>query len=99
MAYISGIGTIASMYINRNPRFIKPVDRAYWAELLTTRARYRGGAFLAVFIVAGLATLVYPFLGYWALILIWPLNVLLQPSREERVRLDQMRSSAEEPAT
>ena len=98
MAYISGIGTIAGMYINRHPRFIKPVDRAYCAELRTTRARYRGGAFFAVFILAGLATLVYPFLGYWALILIWPLNVLLQPSREERARLDRMRTPAEDPA-
>ncbi len=93
MAYISGIGTIVSLYINRRPEFIKPVDRAYWAELLKTRARFRGAAFFLVFVVAGLATLVYPFLGYWALFLIWPLNVLMQPSREQRRQLDAIRSA------
>ncbi len=88
MAYISGIGTLASMYINRHPQLIKPSDRAYWAGLLKTRARLRGLSFFLVFIIAGAATLVYPFLGYWALILIWPLNMLLQPTKAQRARLE-----------
>jgi uncharacterized membrane protein len=98
MAYISGIGTLASIYINRHPGFIKPTDRAYLTQLRDTRARYRGVAFFAVFIVAGLATLVYPFLGYWALLLIWPLNLFLQPSKQERVRLDALRGVDDDPS-
>lgn len=93
MAYISGIGTLVSMYITRRPEFIKPDDRAYWAELSKTRARFRGATFFIVFIVAGLATVVDPFLGYWALILIWPLNIIMQPSKAQRSRLDALRAS------
>lgn len=96
MAYISGIGTIVSYYINRNPIFIKPEDRAYWAGLLKTRARFRGASFFIVFVVAGLATLVYPIAGYWALILIWPLNVLLQPGKDQRAELDRLRQGQTE---
>lgn len=95
MAYISAIGTIVSVYIGRNPEFIKPGDREYWAQLGTTRARWRGGAFFVVFILAGLVTIIYPILGYWVLVLIWPLNVLLQPSKAQRAQLDGLRASAE----
>ena len=95
MAYISGIGTLASLYINRHPQLLKPNDRTYWASLRKTRARFRGASFFLVFIIAGLATLVYPFLGYWALILIWPLNLLLQPDRAQRATLDAMRTADE----
>jgi uncharacterized membrane protein len=94
MAYISAIGTIVSIYINRNPQFIKPIDRAYWAQLGTTRARWRGVAFFAIFILAGLVTVIYPLLGYWVLILIWPLNVLLQPTKAQRAELNALRASA-----
>lgn len=96
MAYISGLGTIAGAYIYRHPEFIKPGDRAYLVDLHTTRARFRGPAFFAVFVLAGLATLVYPFLGYWSLLLIWPLNYLLQPSKQERVHLERVHGSAED---
>lgn len=92
MAYISGIGTIVSLYINRRPEFIKPNDRAYWAALSKTRARLRGAAFFVVFIVAGLTTVIYPFLGYWALLLIWPLNIILQPTKAQRAELDSLRA-------
>lgn len=95
MAYISGIGSLASIYINRHPYLIKPSDRAYWAGLTKTRARLRGAAFFIVFVIAGLVTLVYPFLGYWALMLIWPLNLLLQPSKAQRRQLDDMRSAGQ----
>ena len=95
MAYISGIGTLASLYINRHPQLMKPGDRAYWAGLRKTRARLRGASFFLVFIVAGLATLVYPFLGYWALVLIWPLNLLRQPTKAQRAALEEIRSSEE----
>lgn len=94
MAYISGIGSLMAIYINRHPDFIKPEDRDYWATLLTTRARFRGIAFFSVFVVAGLTTLVYPVAGYWALLLTWPLNVYLQPSKSQRFELDRMRQTA-----
>ena len=96
MAYISGIGTIVSYYITRNPIFIKPAEREYWASTLKTRARLRGVAFFAVFVFAGLATLVYPIAGYWALILIWPLNVFLQPRKSERAELERLRHGGAE---
>lgn len=92
MAYISGIGTLASIYISRHPVLIKPTDRAYWEGLRRTRARLRGASFFLVFVIAGAATLVYPFAGYWALLLIWPLNILLQPTKAQRARLDAMRT-------
>jgi len=94
MAYISGIGSLMALYINRHPEFMKPEDRDYWATLRTTRARFRGIAFFSVFIVAGLTTLVYPVAGYWALLLTWPLNVYLQPSKSQRLDLDRMRQTA-----
>lgn len=96
MAYISGIGTIVSLYINRNPELIKPQDREYWASTLKTRARLRGVAFTAVFILAGVATLVYPIAGYWTLILIWPLNIFLQPRKSERAELELLRQGRTE---
>ena len=95
MAYISGIGTLASIYINRHPNLIKPKDRYYWAGLVKTRARLRGAAFFIVFVIAGLATLVYPFLGYWSLLLIWPLNLILQPSKAQRGELEALRSQGQ----
>ena len=95
MAYISGIGTLASIYINRHPYLIKPSDRSYWAGLVKTRARLRGAAFFIVFVIAGLATLVYPFLGYWSLLLIWPLNLILQPSKAQRGELEALRSQGQ----
>lgn len=88
MAYISGMGTIVSVYISRHPDFIKADERAYWASLAKTRARLRGVAFFIVFIVAGLSTLVYPFLGFYALLLIWPLNYLLQPSKKQLSQIE-----------
>lgn len=97
MAYISGVGTLVSLYITRHPEFIKPEDRAYWAALLKSRARFRGASFFLVFIVAALATIIDPIVGYWALILIWPLNILLQPSKAQRAELDRLRQTPDEP--
>jgi uncharacterized membrane protein len=87
MAYISGIGSLTSWYIGRHPRFIKPEDRAYWAGVAKTRARLRGVAFFAVFVIAGASTLVLSYLGFYALLLIWPLNWILQPNRAQRATL------------
>jgi len=92
MAYISGIGSLTSWYIGRHPQFIKPDERAYWASLGKTRARLRGIAFFVIFVVAGASTLVLSYLGFYALLLIWPLNLLLQPSKAQRSIL-----GAEEP--
>jgi uncharacterized membrane protein len=87
LAYISGIGSIAMVYISRHPRLLKPEYRQYWGEMRTSRARFRGVSFFIVFIVAGLATLVYSYWGFLALFLIYPLDVILRPSRAERERL------------
>jgi len=87
MAYISGIGSLTSWYIGRHPQFLKPEDRAYWAGLAKTRARLRGVAFFSVFVIAGASTLVLSYLGFYALLLIWPLNWALQPSRAQRAAL------------
>jgi uncharacterized membrane protein len=95
MAYISGLGSLVALYVRRHPSYMKPGDRAYWDRLLKTRVRYRGISFFVVFVVAGLATLVYPFYGYWALILIWPLNVLLKPTKSQRVELEGLRTASE----
>lgn len=90
MAYISGIGSLTSWYIGRHPQFLKPDDRAYWAGLAKTRARLRGVAFFAVFVIAGASTLVLSYLGFYALLLIWPLNWILQPSRAQRAALTEV---------
>lgn len=87
MAYISGLGSFTSWYISRHPHFIKPDERDYWASLGKTRARLRGIAFFAIFIIAGASTLVLSYLGFYALLLIWPLNFILQPSKAQRARL------------
>jgi uncharacterized membrane protein len=87
MAYISGVGSLTSWYIGRHAPFIKPQERAYWAGVAKTRARLRGVAFFAIFIVAGASTLVLSYLGFYALLLIWPLNHFLQPTKAERVAL------------
>ena len=88
IAYISGIGTIAGAYIRRHPRLIKPSDRDYWALLSTTRARFRGWVFFLGFILAGFASLAYPFLGFYALLVLLPLDFLLQPNRAQRRALE-----------
>jgi uncharacterized membrane protein len=87
MAYISGVGSLTSWYIGRHPQLLKPEDRAYWAGLAKTRARLRGVAFFAVFVIAGASTLVLSYLGFYALLLIWPINWILQPSRAQRTAL------------
>lgn len=87
MAYISGMGTLMSLYIGRHPAFIKPAERGYWASVAKTRARLRGLAFFFVFVLAGLSTLIFSFLGFYALLLIAPLNLLLQPSKRQRQQL------------
>lgn len=94
MAYISGLGSLTSWYIGRHPEFIKPDERAYWAGVAKTRARLRGIAFFVVFLIAGLSTLVLSYLGFYALLLIWPLNWLLQPTRQERAALRAEEASA-----
>jgi uncharacterized membrane protein len=87
LAYISGVGTLAMAYISRHPHLLSPSSRAYWEALKGTRARFRGLAFFVVFIVAGLATLVFSYWGFYALVLVIPLNLALQPTRRERDRL------------
>jgi uncharacterized membrane protein len=87
MAYISGVGSLTSWYIGRHPQLLKPEDRVYWAGLAKTRARLRGVAFFAVFVIAGASTLVLSYLGFYALLLIWPINWILQPSRAQRAAL------------
>ena len=89
MAFISGVGTITSFYISRHPQLIKPSDRAYWSSLLKTRARLRGAAFFLAFVIAGLASLVYPFLGFYALLVIIPLDFLLKPTKAQRHHLEE----------
>jgi uncharacterized membrane protein len=88
MAYITGVGMLMSVYISRHPQLIKPADRAYWAGVVKTRARLRGLSFFVVFVLAGASTLVYPFLGFSALLLVWPLNFILQSTRAQRAALE-----------
>ena len=89
MAYISGIGTIAGAYIRRHPTLIKPSDRDYWALLSTTRARFRGAVFFVGFILAGIGSLVFEFLGFYALLVLLPLDFILQPTRTQRRALEE----------
>jgi len=95
MAYISGIGTLTSSYISRHPPLLKPADRAYWALLVTTRARLRGAVFFAAFVLAGLLSLVYPFLGFYALLVIIPLDFILRPTKPQSEALAQASRLAE----
>ena len=87
MAYISGVGTLVSWYISRHPHLIQPDERAYWAGVAKTRARLRGLAFFIVFLLAGASTLVVSYLGFYVLLLVWPLNWYLQPTRAQRAAL------------
>lgn len=89
MAFISGLGTVAAAYISRHPRLIKPSDRDYWTLVGTTRARFRGVVFFLAFVIAGTASLAYPFLGFYALVVIIPLDFLLQPTRAQRTALEE----------
>lgn len=87
LAYISAMGSLTSLYIGRHPGLLRPEARPYWALLGTTRARYRGIVFFLIFIAAGLATLVYSYWGFLALLAIFPLDLLLKPSRADEERL------------
>ena len=98
LAYISGVGSLAMAYISRHPHLLAPNSRAYWDGLRDTRARFRGLAFFIVFIVAGLATLVFSYWGFFALFLVIPLNLALQPTQAERERLAALEASATEPS-
>ena len=87
LAYISGVGTLAMAYISRHPHLLSPSSRASVEALRGTRVRFRGLAFFVIFILAGLATLVFSYWGFYALVLLIPLNFALQPTRRERDRL------------
>jgi uncharacterized membrane protein len=89
MAFISGIGTITALYIGKHPVLIRPAQRAYWSALSKTRARLRGLVFFIAFVVGGAASLVYPFLGFYALLVITPLNFIMQPTKAQRRQLEQ----------
>lgn len=95
MAFISGVGTITATYISRRPELIKPSERAYWKSLLKTRARWRGATFFLAFTLAGIASWVYPFLGFYALLVIVPLNFLMQPTKGQRAALAAAAEQAE----
>jgi len=95
MAYISGVGTLASMYISHHPPLLKPADRRYWALLVTTRARLRGAVFFAAFVLAGALSLVFPFLGFYALLVIIPLDFLLRPTKAQAKALGEASQAAE----
>jgi uncharacterized membrane protein len=89
MAFISGVGTFTATYISRKPALIKESDRPYWASLRKTRARLRGAAFFIAFLLAGATSLIYPFLGFYALLVIIPLNFIMQPTKSQRAQLEQ----------
>jgi len=88
LAYISAMGSLVAVHISRHPELIASDRKAFWQSLRSTRARYRGAAFFAIFILAGLATLVYSWLGYWVLLLMLPAGILLRPPRELRTARD-----------
>lgn len=96
LAYISGVGSLAMAYISRHPHLLAPDSRAYWAALEGTRARYRGLALFTLWIVAGLATLVFSYWGFFVLFLVVPLKMALEPTRSEREQLAALEVSAAE---
>lgn len=95
MAFIGGVGAITAAYISRHPRLIKEQERPYWAALHQTRARFRGAAFFVAFVLAGAISLVFPLLGFYALLVIMPLNFLLQPTKAQRKQLDEVMYGAD----
>lgn len=79
LAYIAAVGAITSDHLVRHPELIAPATRELWLSRSTSRARFRGWAFSAVFVVAALSTLVYSWLGFYALVLMWPLGRWMRP--------------------
>lgn len=80
LAYISGVGALTSAYISHHTDLLRPEDVPAWQAMRHSRLRFRGLAFTTVFIVAAGLSLVYSWLGVFALFLLIPLNRIFNPA-------------------
>lgn len=81
LAYISIMGMLMTFYIRHHRELVDPSRLAFWDSTNTSRARWRPVVYPLVFILAaGLSEFRY-WLGYWALILVIPVGMLLRPPR------------------
>lgn len=79
LAYIAFIGTLTAGHMRRHPDLIDPAALGYWTAFQSSRARWRGAAFTAVFVLAAIASHFIFWLGSFILILAIPLAVYLRP--------------------
>ena len=84
LAYISLMGSIMSLYVARNLDLVNPGDRNYVSSLRRARGRWRGLTFFFIFVIAALLTLIYSWLGFFALFLIIPARRFLDVKAEEQ---------------
>ena len=59
------------------------------------RARLRGAVFFAAFVLAGALSLVFPVLGFYALLVIIPLDFFLRPTKAQAKALGEASQAAE----
>ena len=78
LAYISFIGAATSFHMSRHPDLIAPDDLANWKAIRSSRARWRGSAFTAVFILAAFVSLFVYWAGNYVLLLFIPLGIYLR---------------------
>lgn len=74
LAYISGTGALMGWYLGRHPALLSPEGAEVMASISGSRARYRGLLFTLLFVLAAITSFIFDWLGFYALILMWPLG-------------------------
>lgn len=74
LAYISAMGAAMSAYLTRHPELLTDTGVQAMAAMHDSRARFRGVMFTLLFVLAAFTSFVFDWLGFYSLILMWPLG-------------------------
>jgi len=75
LAYISGTGSLVGWYLIKHPELLTPDGQQVMSDIANSRSRYRGLLFTLLFVLAALTSMVFDWLGFYALLLMWPIGV------------------------
>lgn len=74
LAYISATGALMGWYLGRHEDLLSHEGARFMTEVEHSRARFRGWLFTLLFLIAAATSLIFDWLGYYALILMIPLG-------------------------
>lgn len=88
LALISLLSWLMGMHIERHPELVEPAYRARWAQSNRGRARLRGPAFVASFIVLGVLSELIPNIAVWLPFALIPIGFLVRDGKDVDADLD-----------